>query len=386
MAKAFLLEPSGALAQIRRRYRNQSRTWLAGGGDWPLAIPLGPPNEREALKYLARVRDWQSAWTRWRGPGEIQWVERHWPAAGAQRLPQRLLLNTADVVANAIAEGPRWRRANERFQRLVGEWPALRNVLPRHFDLLADWNGVDFERLCGLLQWLIAHPASGLYPRQLPVPGLDSKWLETRQAVIGEWLGAIHARQEADFYALTGLRRPPLGLHLRLLDPELRQAVGGLSDIMAPIADLARIRLPVRKVFIVENLQTGLAFEELAGALVFMRQGYAVELYGELPWLADVPCYYWGDLDTHGFAILNRLRQYVPHTRSLLMDEQTLLDHRALWGEEATPAEAARLPLLTTAEAALYDSLHRHRWGLRVRLEQERIAWPYAWRKLSIVR
>ncbi|NOR71388.1 MAG: hypothetical protein GQ532_17115, partial [Methylomarinum sp.] len=33
---------------------------------------------------------------------------------------------------------------------------------------------------------------------------------------------------------------------------------------------------------------------------------------------------YWGDLDTHGFAILSRLRHYYPQVKSILMDEKTL--------------------------------------------------------------
>lgn len=38
--------------------------------------------------------------------------------------------------------------------------------------------------------------------------------------------------------------------------------------------------------------------------------------------------HYWGDLDTHGSAILDRLRAWLPQTRSFLMDRETLLDHR----------------------------------------------------------
>jgi hypothetical protein len=40
--------------------------------------------------------------------------------------------------------------------------------------------------------------------------------------------------------------------------------------------------------------------------------------------------------DTHGFAILDRSRRAVPHLRSVLMDEATLLSHRPLWVQEAS--------------------------------------------------
>jgi hypothetical protein len=50
------------------------------------------------------------------------------------------------------------------------------------------------------------------------------------------------------------------------------------------------------------------------------REDYAIDRLGSLPWLREKPLYYWGDIDTHGFAILSRLRRHWEHARSLLMD------------------------------------------------------------------
>jgi len=109
----------------------------------------------------------------------------------------------------------------------------------------------------------------------------------------------------------------------------------------------------------------------------FMARGYAVEAFGQIPWLRHLVCHYWGDLDTHGFAILNRLRHYLPAVRSLLMDSDTLVRHRALWQREEKPATGP-LERLTPDEQAVFESLLRNRFGGRVRLEQERIDWRYA--------
>ncbi len=57
-----------------------------------------------------------------------------------------------------------------------------------------------------------------------------------------------------------------------------------------------------------------------------------------------------GDIDTYGFAMLDRLRSYHPHIRSLLMDEATLLQHRPLWGRE--PPLAATCPASTMKKAS----------------------------------
>ena len=92
--------------------------------------------------------------------------------------------------------------------------------------------------------------------------------------------------------------------------------------------------------------------------------------------LKDAAIDYWGDMDTHGFAILNRLRTHLPRTRSFLMDSATLLEHRERWGREDKPT-AATLSALTPAEAAVYDDIVSDRYGDRVRLEQERISWDW---------
>jgi hypothetical protein len=114
-----------------------------------------------------------------------------------------------------------------------------------------------------------------------------------------------------------------------------------------------------------------------------MRLGYGVDVLGRLPWLASALCVYWGDLDTHGFAILNRARVHLPELQSVLMDEETLLSHQALWVEEKEQHPTDTLPLLTASEQDLYQSLKQNKWGQNVRLEQERVHWDIAWRALQ---
>ena len=122
---------------------------------------------------------------------------------------------------------------------------------------------------------------------------------------------------DLDFYRRCGLKAPPLLVRMRVLDQALRDRIGGIGDITAPVEDLAGIHLPVSHVFIVENLQTGLAMSDIPGAVVFMRLGYNVDVLARLPWLARAKCIYWGDLDTHGFAILHRARSCVPALQSM---------------------------------------------------------------------
>jgi hypothetical protein len=375
------LDPEAAARRLRAHYRNRRRDWLSGGGDWPLSVPLHPPSERAAARDLEATRTWIGVWQSWQGPGELLWTERTWPALGRQRLPERLRLRDPEQIADWIGEGGRWVSALRRHRELSKRFPALKAYLANHYDWLADSADAEIGRLAAVLAYLVAHPDSGLYIRQLPISGVDSKWIAANRARVTELLRPLLDR-DGDLYRLAGLRREPTLLRLRLLDPKLRAAIGGLEDISAPLEQIAGLALHPSCVFIVENMQTGLAFTEIPASLVFMGQGYAVDVFGAIPWLLDVPCRYWGDLDTHGLAILDRLRGYLPQARSLLMDETALLDHRDLWGQESKPLGAQDLPHLEAAERDLYESLANNRWGTNVRLEQERIAWNYAWERV----
>jgi hypothetical protein len=94
---------------------------------------------------------------------------------------------------------------------------------------------------------------------------------------------------------------------------------GGLSDIAVPDADFASLMLPAPRIFITENEINGLAFPDLPDSIVVFGLGYALDRLAAASWMADRAIHYWGDIDTHGFAMLDRLRAYFPRTRSLLM-------------------------------------------------------------------
>ncbi len=64
-----------------------------------------------------------------------------------------------------------------------------------------------------------------------------------------------------------------------------------------------------------------------------------------------------------------------------MMDEQTLIGHRQLCVIEPIPSYAS-LSHLTSDEAAVYHGLLEHRWGDRLRLEQELVDWKWARRQL----
>lgn len=132
---------------------------------------------------------------------------------------------------------------------------------------------------------------------------------------------------------------------------------------------------------IAENKMTFLTLPPVRGGIGIHGSGYGAELLGRLSWLHDCRILYWGDIDAHGFQILSNLRAVLPHVRSVMMDGQTLDDHRG-FVVEGSPLDA-ELPRLTAGEKALYSIVRSE----NLRLEQEKISHSYAvWRFSDVLR
>jgi hypothetical protein len=110
--------------------------------------------------------------------------------------------------------------------------------------------------------------------------------------------------------------------------------------------------------------------------MVIFGAGYGFKLFTDASWLHNCTIHYWGDIDTHGFAILDQLRTLFPGAISFLMDRETLLAHQLHWGKEPQPSRA-ELSRLTSKEQLLYDDLRLDRLAVQLRLEQERIGFEW---------
>jgi hypothetical protein len=182
------------------------------------------------------------------------------------------------------------------------------------------------------------------------------------------------ARGGACFEDRYGFLSKPLQIRFRLLDSSLY--LHGLSDLQIPAHDFSRLHLDVQKVFITENDINGLAFPDVTKAMVIFGLGYGFDRLAKSDWLHDKEIYYWGDIDTHGFAMLDQFRGLFPQTDSILMDEATLMDHRPLWGQEQSPT-GRELKRLKAPEERLYEDLRRNRFAETLRLEQERVSYTH---------
>ena len=374
--------PDEVRARVKITWERQWAGWLGGGGEWPRTFALDSPTERVAQAHFRRFGEWVQTWAGAPLGGQVTMLDRTWSTLGRQQVPSHVSFHSAREIAAAV--GPDaialYEAAEARFLARVEEWSDLSEVLRVHARWMADLEERDYQRFVTVVNWLAANPDTGMYVRQLPIGGLDSKWVERHAGPIARLVGARHGRS-GGLAEVAGLKVDGPRRRIRILDPTIRSMIGGVSDLSVRLDELATLDLPVRVALVVENQQTALACQDLPGAIVLMGGGFAVKDLGRVRWLDRVPLVYWGDIDTAGLTILSALRRYHAHTVSCLMDEMTLLRFRDLWSEEDVPTHAAGEGLGPDEESLRLKLLSGHfrKQGPGVRLEQERIPWPFAW-------
>ncbi|MDS4012921.1 MAG: DUF3322 domain-containing protein [Candidatus Accumulibacter sp.] len=384
--------PADLRAQVQRLWDRGDllRAVVSDAVAWPLRLNLKAPSASDLSDRFEAVRDWVRAVADV-PQVRLEWREWNHRVQGMQRLPAVVWLDTLQSALAFIGKARQAQGFAALWQQTAAAQPTLLAWLSRRplraLDLADRW-----ERLLAVVAWLQAHPRPGVYLRQVDVPGVDSKFIEAQQGVLAELLDLalppemVHseARGSALFARRFGFLGKPVRIRLRLLDAELPSLPGcrGLADITLDAASFAALALPIEHVFITENETNFLAFPPSARAVVVFGAGYGWEPLARAVWLNRCQIHYWGDLDTHGFAILDRLRSHFPHAASLLMDRDTLLAHRLHWGAEPEPARHD-LSRLTTDETAVYDDLRFDRLQPSLRLEQERIGYGWVCTRLA---
>jgi hypothetical protein len=351
---------------------------VKGESLFPMELRLRGPDTRALSERFEEVRQWIRGLESERRYS-IEWREVNHRLLGRNRVPARIVVpgeREALELIGKVDEEARFGRVTAITREQLPELTAWLRRKP----LVALAHAADWERILAVLLWFRGHQRCGLYLRQLDIGGVDTKFIEGRKVLLAELLDLVlppealdaAAAGQRNFEQRYGLASKPSQVRFRILDPRL--SIRGLTDLAVPAGEFAGLDVPVERVFITENEINGLAFPCVPGSLVIFGLGYGLDRLSEAGWLGRRKLYYWGDIDTYGFHILDRVRVLFPEAASFLMDRETLLENAGLWVRESDPYDG-ELPRLTSVEGALYDDLRRNRLGERVRLEQERI--PY---------
>jgi len=350
---------------------------------FPLRLSLKSPNSADISHRFEAVRQWSAELAATK-PIRIEWQQVRHRVQGNQQLPASVWINTVEDALNWLGKQQEWRRFTAQLAATQHSHASLLSYLdkrPMQALNLADvW-----PQLLAVVTWLIEHPRPSIYLRQVDLPNIHSKFIESHRAVLAELLdialppNAINLNKSgvSQFAARYGFLEKPTLIRFRVLDPALQiLANSPQADISLDADSFSRLNIPAQRVFITENEINYLAFPAVDNAMIIFGAGYGWDALARSAWLQQRDIYYWGDIDTHGFGILNQLRGHFAHVHSLLMDAATLHAHKAVWGREDKPL-AVDLNRLSSEERSIYNELRDNRISAGLRLEQEHISFHW---------
>ena len=383
-----MISPGEVVRKAERQYTAVLRAWLSGEVDvlFPMDFPAGRPARQlakrrgEITALLDRAALEGEAGYRL----EMKTVDQR--RLGTQTYPTRVVIDTLDDYLAVVRKRTEFRDFCADADRIRARLPALEAWLHEYPHNVIAYAG-SWPGLLDVCAYFVENPRPGVYVRELPIP-VHTKFIEGHTKVLRLLLDhllppdAVDA-ETTDFARRYGLRDTPSRVRLRLLDGQLEWAYDlRLDDLSLPVAQAAHLlaaHIKPKRVVIVENLINFLTLPPIVGAVGLFGGGFRVSLARDLYWLRECDVIYWGDIDSHGFEILSRLRAIYPHTRSVMMDHDTLDAHREFAVEGPAVTDPA-FDHLTDAERIAADFVTAH----RLRLEQERLPHAQAVRRLQV--
>ena len=329
---------------------------------------------------FAALRAWASVWQE-AAAGEpeldVVFFERQTRNFGRVHIPKTAQLRSIDSVARLVGRTRDLTSARRRYAALMAVDRRLA-PLADHWPQIVAMSKGDFAVLCRFVTEAVALDLARLRLREVPCPGMHTKFLENHRRVLKPILSALHLplKPEAQSWAgrLGFVEDDTKMFELRDLDGgllpyrHLALSAGRLTD-GSPVRSAERHAL--RGVVIVENQATFHALPGMPGIVAMFGQGTAVRVLGTATWLAAQPLLYLGDLDHAGFQMVAGLRRDgLIHLETTLMDVTTAESHRRYWVKDTSVPRANRAyEGLTEHEQAAQRLMAAGPW----RLEQERI-------------
>lgn len=366
---------SDFLKQAERRYPEFLRSLVSGQPFFPMNLVLGKSgrasNYEKRREELGQLRKDSEALG-----FEVTWETVDERRFGQHERPVQACFHDERSYIKALGKNAEVTRFREECHRILTRFPEWRPWIENHVRVVLRELG-NWERILGVVAWLKENPNSGYYPRQMPIFGIDTKFVESRFALLDELLSfPAELISGTNFRSKWGLKIEEPLVRLRFLDPEIRERCGlpvCADEIALPVTQAGSLPLSGVVVIMVENLRNLLALPKVTGAVALFGSGDALAHWRGVSWLQSTQCHYWGDLDAHGFAMLARLRGFLPHARSLLMDKTTFDLYRMLAVADETRNPAFDTSLLHPNEMDAFSTLSAG----RMRLEQERIPMDY---------
>ncbi|MEX2233135.1 MAG: Wadjet anti-phage system protein JetD domain-containing protein [Cyclobacteriaceae bacterium] len=311
----------------------------------------------------------------------ILWDEIRSQKVGKNKFPRSVIFETLEDYLRFLRKEKEFSVFCSCYEKITQELPELEKWAQSNPEevIKQDINWDDLLKVC---RYFKDTPRPGQYIRQLPID-VHTKYIEENETIICSLLEHVIPDylnpDQKDFKRRFNLRYDEPPVRMRFLDPSL--AIQALTDITIPLGDLRAFNTSCKQVILTENKMNFLTLPYLRDTIaIWAGGGFNVKYIHDIDWLKPINIFYWGDIDTHGFLILNQMRTYYSQTRSIMMDWETF---RALGALVRTGKKIANYELdnLLDREKTLYTYLKDN----NLRLEQEKIPHVYALNHLEML-
>lgn len=368
------------------------RAYLSGESIFPIIYKIPAINSSLLREDFSAVRSWIKSLTENSKENIGQGYEIHFQEItnrqlGRQLLPSQIVFSTREDALCFIDKEREYQVFCQLTNKVIHAEPLLKSWILNNPEQILPYEH-KWSQLLAVCQFMKENPLPNCYIRELDIPDIDTKFIEQHKRILDTLFEYIlpnqGIRQNAGersahyFEEKYGFKYDEPLIRFRI------HSGSKIDDISLPLSAFSNLFPPCQHVFITENKINGLSFPLPENSIVVFGLGYGIQSLRDVSWLKEKEIIYWGDIDTHGFAILSQLRGYYSHVKSFLMDEITLFKFQHLWvTENATKRCLASLKNLISDEQALFQNLINNTWGETIRLEQERIGFKHVYESLS---
>lgn len=306
-------------------------------------------------------------------------TERPFNKIGKQLVPERISIDTIEDYLKVAGKEREYQTFLKNLSLIKAELPLLIDWVKTCPTKLVEHNTwADTLNVC---KYFLKTPTPNKYIRQLPID-IHTKYILENKSIVQSLLDFLipeHINSdETKFELRYNLKYSEPLIRVRFLDTSL-SPIDSATDISLTLSEFKNIQSHCDNIFVAENIMNFLTLPYLTKTIaIWSGGGFNVSYLKDINWIKGKQFFYWGDLDAHGFQILNQFRAYFQNTVAVMMDEETLASFKSAQG---TPATNQTLQRLTDRELKLYHHLRQN----NIRLEQEKITQTFAEERINEV-
>jgi hypothetical protein len=350
----------------------------------PLQIPFTLPKTKG---NYSEIQQWINALSAKSKPQKeysfsLVMVEKNTHSYGLAKLPEQIFFENERDYLTFIGKISEVTIFKKDLAFILQNFPQLKTWLSQKPQEVIKYAN-KWEDLLKVCHYFVQNPQPNLYLRQLPIV-VHTKFIEENEGILKKLLELLLPTNLINTEGTTFIARhfckdyQETLVRIIFLDNDLAKQFShtGITDISLPLSQFEKLFIACKTVWIVENktnfIGTFLTFPLQKNSIAIFGAGFKVGSLKNAKWLAEKQLFYWGDIDSYGFQILDNLRQYFPKIKSICMDMQTVKTFEDLATKDIENKKD-NLVYLTDEEQETFKYMKIN--GLRI--EQEKITQVY---------